>query len=145
MNRAVPPPIGYFVSDYEKEIREICSFLEDEGMQYSLVSDFQIRYSSENILIDIVFERYGDTVCLSYYFPCENVSVPAELDSEGYSVPWTLYEYKKGALKKKYIRDEMTKLELISGYMRFFKDYRVLLLDKNFAEKTKAIYNKVEL
>ena len=138
MQRDVPPPIGYFITDYESEIRSKCSFLEEKGMSYELVSSFEIRYVSDDLILSIVFERYGEIIGINY-------CLPKITGSEEYSVNWTLVEYKNGDLKKDYLSENMTKLEELNGYIQFFKDYQSLLLDDVFAKKTKEKYEQIGL
>lgn len=136
MKRDTPPPIGYFITDYENEIRNMCLLLEEKGMSYELVSKFEIRYVSDDLILTIIFERYGETIWVNYY-------LPQMTGNEEYSVNWTLVEYKNGDLKKDYINEHMTKLEELNGYIQFFKDYQALLLDNIFAKKTKEKYEKI--
>jgi hypothetical protein len=136
MQRDTPPPIGYYISDYEIEIRNMCSFFEKDGMKYELVNEFQICYTSNTLILNIIFERYGETVWVNYKLPDDGF-----LDE--YSVNWTLFEYKNGELRKKYLNVNADKLKIIEGYINFFKDYRSLFFDEIFAKKMKAKYEKI--
>lgn len=144
MRRPTPPPIGYFVTDYEKEIRAICSFLEDEGMQFVLVSEFEIRYVSKALIIFITFERYGETVWIEYAFPDDVLYKDEHFEGNKYDVGWTIELYNNGAEKEKYKDKEMGKLKIISACMRFFEDHRALLMDKDFSEKMRMKYETIE-
>ncbi len=141
MNRKTPPPIGYFISDYEKEIRKICVCLENDGMQYKLLSDFVIQYSSDELVIEIAFERYGDVVTIDYIVGNSEFPLQGKCDQSSYSLAWTVSEI---ANSKDIERLKgMSKLEKISFYIGFFRANREMLIDKKTADRIKESYEQI--
>ena len=143
MNRGESPPVGYYVTDYESEIRDVCAFLENQGMRYRLINEFEIQYISDEVVIYIIFERNSDAVSVEYSLPSNPSEAATQTQPETYSIGWTIAEYLDGKLKSKYLPEKLTKLEKIMGCVRFFQDYRSLLLDKEFANELRAKYDKL--
>jgi hypothetical protein len=143
LDKREKPSIGYYITDYENEIREICAFLEEEGMNYKLVNDFEIQYSSDSLAIYIFFERNGETVSIDYSIGKGTNKNDDKWKADRFSIDWTIVEYKNGKLRQSYIPKNLSKLDKIRGCLRFYQDYKDVLLDKSCAKKLKKKYDRL--
>lgn len=143
MNRSDNPPFGYYITDYEKDIREICACLEDEGMRYKLVDDFEIQYISDSVVIYIIFEKNGDAVSVEYSLPNSTPNGNQFSQAETFSIGWTIVEFLDEEQKVKYLPKRLSKLDKVKGCIQFYEDYRDLLLDNCFATKLREKYDRL--
>ena len=137
----VSPPKNYYITDCEEELRKACKFFEEKGLVGRSIGEFELRYESKELVVSITFERYGESVTVTYFLPRhDDESIDVQRD-KGFDVGWTIAKYKNGLYKNTYNSDRTSRIHVVKAYVDFFRDFEDLLLDRKFAENLREKYD----
>ena len=129
---------GYLIKDDENEIRKVCGFLEKRGFAYKMKNDFVIQYESEEHIVLVEYERYGESVFVDLVF-----KTPKYGDQK-YSIGW-MAKVDEEVDFEKYIAKPYTKPAAVGKRMQFIRDYSEKVFDEEYCNRMKKKYESLPL